>query len=141
MWNSKKTKSSNHAILWLQKASIWAPFLRLAQKHKEIIIAAHGERAKYTIMESDEAEILALKALTYLAGLDEVMDRFSDLTGMAQGDIVERASDTEMLAGILEFYLSDEALLTEFCEAFEIPLEAPARAHAALPGGDLPHWT
>ncbi len=116
-------------------------FFAFGPKDKDIIIAAHGERAKYTHMQSDEAEILALNALTYLAGLDEEMDRFSSLTGMAQGDIVERASDPEMLAGILEFYLSDEALLTEFCEAFEIPLEDPARARAALPGGDLPHWT
>jgi len=92
-------------------------------------------------MEKDEVEILALKALTYLASLDEMMDRFSGLTGMAQGDIVERAGDPEMLAGILDFYLSDEALLTEFCDAFEIDPEAPARARAALPGGDLPHWT
>ena len=119
----------------------WGAFFAFGRAEKEIIIAAHGERAKYTTMESDEAEILALKALTYLAGLDEVMDRFSGLTGMAQGNIVERASDPEMLAGILEFYLSDEALLTEFCEAFEIALEDPARARAALPGGDLPHWT
>ena len=92
-------------------------------------------------MQRDEAEILALKALTYLAGLDEMMDRFSALSGMGPGDILERAQDPEMLAGILEFYLFVEALLTEFCEAHEIDPEAPAQARRALPGGDLPHWT
>lgn len=92
-------------------------------------------------MQQDEAEILALKALTYLAGLDEMMDRFAALSGMGPGDIMERAQDPEMLAGVLDFYLFDEALLTEFCEAHEINPEEPAKARMALPGGDLPHWT
>jgi hypothetical protein len=92
-------------------------------------------------MQRDEAEILALKALTYLAGLDEMMDRFAALSGMGAGDIIERASDPEMLAGVLEFFLYDEALLTEFCEAEDINPEHPAQARMALPGGDLPHWT
>ena len=92
-------------------------------------------------MHKDEAEILALKALTYLAGLDELMDRFAALSGMGPGDILERAQDPEMLAGVLDFFLFDEALLTEFCEAHEINPETPAQARMALPGGDLPHWT
>lgn len=104
-------------------------------------IASIGERTNYSAMQQEEAEILAIKALTYLAGLDEMMDRFAALSGMALGDILERAQDPEMLAGILDFYLSDEALLTEFCEAHEISAEAPAQARTALPGGDLPHWT
>jgi hypothetical protein len=92
-------------------------------------------------MQQDEAEILALKALTYLAGLDEMMERFAALSGMGTGDIMERAQDPEMLAGILEFFLFDEALLTEFCETCNIDPEDPAKARMALPGGDLPHWT
>ncbi len=92
-------------------------------------------------MQQEQAEILALKALTYLAGLDEMMDRFSALSGMAAGDILERAGEPEMLAGIMDFFLTDEALLTEFCEEHEIDPEDPARARMALPGGDLPHWT
>lgn len=92
-------------------------------------------------MQQEQAEILALKALTYLAGLDEMMDRFSALSGMAAGDILERAGEPEMLAGIMDFFLTDEALLTEFCEEHEIDPEDLARARMALPGGDLPHWT
>lgn len=92
-------------------------------------------------MQQEQAEILALQALTYLAGLDEFMDRFSALSGMGPGDMLERASDPDMLAGVLDFFLSDEELLTEFCEAHEIDPEHPAAARRALPGGDLPHWT
>ncbi len=92
-------------------------------------------------MHKDEAEILALKAMAYLVGLDEMMERFSAVSGIAPDDMRARASDPEMLAGILEFFLYDEALLTEFCEAHDIPPDAPAQARAALPGGALPHWT
>lgn len=106
-----------------------------------LYIASRPERANYEAMQQEQAEILALKALTYLAGLDEMMDRFSALSGMGPNDVLERAADPEMLAGILDFFLTDEALLTEFCEAREINPGDPARARMALPGGDLPHWT
>ncbi|HAT08595.1 MAG TPA: DUF3572 domain-containing protein [Rhodobiaceae bacterium] len=104
-------------------------------------IARSGKHPNYSAMQEEEAEILALKALSYLAGLDEMMDRFADLSGMGPNDIMERAEDTEMLAGVLDFFLFDEALLTAFCEAHEINPEHPAQARMALPGGDLPHWT
>ena len=104
-------------------------------------IARTDKQPNYSAMQQEEAEILALKALTYLAGVDEMMDRFAALSGMGPGDIMERAQDPDMLAGILDFFLFDEALLTEFCEAHEVDPEHPAQARARLPGGDLPHWT
>ena len=104
-------------------------------------IARTGKHPNYSAMQQEEAEILALKALSYLAGIDEMMDRFAALSGMGPNDIMERAQDPEMLAGVLDFFLFDEALLTEFCEAHEINPEHPGQARMALPGGDLPHWT
>lgn len=104
-------------------------------------IARTDKQLNYSAMQQEEAEILALKALTYLAGVDEMMDRFAALSGMGPEDILERAQDPDMLAGVLDFFLFDEALLTEFCEAHEINPEHPAQARMALPGGDLPHWT
>ena len=99
------------------------------------------EWAKLVTIEQEQAEILALQALTYLAGLDEEMDHFAALSGMATGDIIERAGDPELLAGVVDFFLSKEDLLTEFCEAHHIDPEMPARARQSLPGGALPHWT
>jgi len=63
------------------------------------------------------------------------------LSGAAPNDIVERAGDGEMLAGVLDFLLSDEAVLTDFCTAHDIDPEHPAAARQNLPGGALPHWT
>ena len=44
-------------------------------------------------MDTEEAEIIALKALTFLAADTELMDRFAALSGVAPNDIVERAGD------------------------------------------------
>ena len=92
-------------------------------------------------MDTEQAEIIALKALTFLAADTELMDRFAALSGVAPNDIVERAGDGEMLAGVLDFLLSDEAVLTDFCAAHDIDPEHPAAARQKLPGGALPHWT
>ena len=130
MSNLRKTKS-NKLILGFKSGVLRDAFF----------IAQAAKRPNYHRMQRDEAEILALKALTYLAGLDEMMDRFAALSGIGPADILERAQDPEMLAGVLDFFLFDEPLLTEFCEAHEINPEEPAQARMALPGGDLPHWT
>ena len=92
-------------------------------------------------MNSEQAEILALQALTFLAADTEIMDRFAALSGLAPNDIIARANEAEMLAGVLDFMLSDETVLTDFCAANDLAPEHPARARQTLPGGDLPHWT
>ena len=92
-------------------------------------------------MNSEQAEILALQALTFLAADTEIMDRFAALSGLAPNDIIARANEAEMLAGVLDFMLSDETVLTDFCAANDLDREHPARARQTLPGGDLPHWT
>ncbi|MFZ1992042.1 MAG: DUF3572 family protein, partial [Alphaproteobacteria bacterium] len=43
-------------------------------------------------------------------------------------------SDPHVLAGILDFVLSDERLVVGFCEASGCAPEAPIRARRALPG-------
>ena len=92
-------------------------------------------------MGTQQAEIIALKALAFLAADTELMDRFAALSGVAPNDLVGRAGDGEMLAGVLDFLLSDEAVLTDFCAAHDIDPEHPAAARQELPGGALPHWT
>ena len=92
-------------------------------------------------MSTQQAEIIALKALAFLAADTELMDRFAALSGVSPNDLVERAGDGEMLAGVLDFLLSDEAVLTDFCAAHDIDPEHPAAARQNLPGGALPHWT
>jgi hypothetical protein len=92
-------------------------------------------------MNTDRAETIALQALAFLAGDEQALDGFLRLTGMGLPDIREAARYPEMLAGVLDYLLQDEAMLLAFCDIAGIKPEEPGRARAHLPGGDLPHYT
>lgn len=94
-----------------------------------------------TQISAEQAEILALQMLGWLAGEAEHLDRFAALTGITPSDIAGQADNAEMLGGLMDFVLQDEELLTQFCTAYEINPEAPAMARQALPGGEILHWT
>lgn len=88
-------------------------------------------------MRENEAQIIALKALEYLATEPELFERFLGMTGMSPTDIANVASETGTLIGVLDFYLGDEALLENFCSAAEISPEAPRQARITLSGEDF----
>ncbi len=66
-------------------------------------------------MTFDRAQTLALKALAFLANSDGALQRMMDQSGLDLGTLRARADDAEFQAGLLDFLLSDEALLTGFC--------------------------
>ncbi|MGF1501916.1 MAG: DUF3572 domain-containing protein [Paracoccaceae bacterium] len=95
-------------------------------------------------MKADDragAEALARDMLLWLAGRPEDFGRFLAATGAGPSDIRRAAADPEMLGFVLDFLLSDEALLSDACNALAIPPDRPLRARTRLPGGDAPHWT
>jgi hypothetical protein len=61
------------------------------------------------------AETLGLKALAFLAGSPEALDRFLTLSGTDAESLRQRAGNPECLAAVLEFLLANEELLTQFC--------------------------
>lgn len=89
----------------------------------------------------EAAETLALQALGWIAGQDELATAFLGSTGCSAGELRTRASDPEFLGFVLDFLMQDEAALVAFCETSGVQPDRPIRARAALPGGDLPHWT
>ena len=89
----------------------------------------------------DAAETLALQALGWLAAQPERAGAFLGMAGAAPDELRARASDPEFLGFVLDFLLSDEEALLEFCTDQAIQPDRPMRARAALPGGDLPNWT
>jgi hypothetical protein len=88
-----------------------------------------------------QAEALAIRALAWMAGDEELIGRFLATTGAGPGDLRARAAEPDFLGFVLDFLLADEAALVAFAAAENIRAELPMRARAALPGGDLPHWT
>jgi|TARA_B110000196_G_scaffold286255_1_gene269842 hypothetical protein len=92
-------------------------------------------------MNEEQAKTVALQALACLTRDPSALQRFFDLSGVDGADLRQRADDPAMLAGVLDFFLSNEAQLLEMCQATDMPAEAPAQARRGLPGGQSYEWS
>jgi hypothetical protein len=86
-------------------------------------------------MTPEAAEILALEALGWLAGDADAFARFLALSGVDPAGLRAAAESRDTGVAILDFLLSDEALLLRFCEEAGVGPAAPRRARQLL-GGD-----
>ncbi|MBJ3763443.1 DUF3572 domain-containing protein [Maribius pontilimi] len=94
-----------------------------------------------TAYSRDAAETLAIDALGWIASTDDLLDAFMGASGVGRDHLRDRLDDPDFLAAILDFLLMNDAWITGFCDARDLPYEAPASARAALPGGAQVHWT
>ncbi|MFY0633244.1 MAG: DUF3572 domain-containing protein [Vannielia sp.] len=92
-------------------------------------------------MDRDSAETIALRALGWLAGNDELLPVFLGATGVSEAEVRARAGEPEFLASVLDFLAMDDAWITGFCDDSGLDYTLPMRARMALPGGDLTSWT
>lgn len=83
----------------------------------------------------DSAETLALQALSWLAGNEDLLPVFMGATGASVSDLAARAGEGAFLASVLDFLLMDDAWVIAFCDATGLRYEAPLQARAWLPGG------
>ena len=82
-------------------------------------------------------QVIALKALAFLAGDDERLIYFLVSSGMDLQDLKEHAGDMNVLAGLLDHILAHENLLLDFAGTESLRPESILRARQALPGA--PH--
>ncbi|MEC9471181.1 MAG: DUF3572 domain-containing protein [Pseudomonadota bacterium] len=87
----------------------------------------------------EEAQGIATEALLQLSRDPEQIGRFLAFSGIGPEMIREAAGEPGFLAGVLEFYMMDEALLLAFCENAGIRPTMMAAARYALAGGDEDH--
>jgi hypothetical protein len=85
-------------------------------------------------LQRSAAETIALKALAHLAADGDGLVRFLSISGLELDDLRARAGDPELLAGVIDFLLSDEALCAGFlaAEGLEPPMLHAVRR--VLPG-------
>lgn len=83
---------------------------------------------------TDEAEILAINALGFLAADGERLQRFMDLSGLDVAALRAGASNPAFLGGILDHLLADESLLLIFAEDQQMRPERIAELRRKLPG-------
>lgn len=91
-------------------------------------------------MNQERAEIIALGALGWLAE-NELLDTFQSSTGADRDQIRAAASQPDFLGAVLDFVMMQDDWVQGVCQAQNLPYETIMAARAALPGGDLPHWT
>ena len=94
-----------------------------------------------TPLPAEQAEVIGLQALGWIAGQEDLAGRFLAAAGASADELRARAGDAEFLGFVLDFLLADEAALLAFCEEAGLKPDRPMRARAGLPGGALPHWT
>jgi hypothetical protein len=92
-------------------------------------------------MNEELAETRALAVLGWIAGQEELFPVFLNATGASEADLRSRAGEAEFLSAVMDFLMMDDAWLIDCAAAMGWRPEEMVRIRAALPGGDLPHWT
>lgn len=92
-------------------------------------------------MTPEQAEGIAIRALGWLAGNEDLCPVFLASSGAAAEDLRALARDPAFLASVLEFVTMDDAWVVAFCDAQGLTYDAPLRARHALPGAEQVHWT
>jgi hypothetical protein len=92
-------------------------------------------------MNQSSAETLAISALSWMAADEDRLMPFMAQTGVGIDDLRQAMERPEILGFILDFLLQDEAALIAFCDETGVNYTQPAAARAALPGGQIQHWT
>jgi hypothetical protein len=83
-------------------------------------------------LTDQDAETIALKAIGFIAGDEDLLPRFVDLTGCGADELRARLSDRGFLAAVLDFILGDEATTLRFAECEGFAPETPMLARSRL---------
>jgi Protein of unknown function (DUF3572) len=86
-------------------------------------------------MNREQAEEIAISALSYLGETPDLMQRFLALSGIEASGIRQAAAEPHFFAGVLKFFDAHEPTLMAFCAARDLDPQTIAYALAQLPGG------
>jgi len=92
-------------------------------------------------MTQDEAEIATLEALGWIAQDDARISALLGATGADPASLRLRAKEPEFMGFIWDFLMMSDENVLGFCEASGRDPNTISEIRAALPGGDVPHWT
>jgi hypothetical protein len=88
--------------------------------------------AKRTKNPSEVAEIVAVQALSFIAGEPERLGAFLAETGIGPETLRSAAADPHFLAHVLDFVLRDDATVKAFAAVSELDPSTIAAAREAL---------
>jgi hypothetical protein len=84
------------------------------------------------VLGRDEAERIAVAALSYLAADHERLTRFLDVTGLHPGEIRSAATEPGFLAAVLDHLCGDDALIVGLAAELGVRPERVAGARRVL---------
>ena len=87
-------------------------------------------------MDKVHAEIMALKALTFMAQNEDILVAYLKQTGIAPTDLHNSASDPAVLGSILDYFLQNEKRLLAFCEVEDMAPDLLVKARLSFPGSE-----
>ena len=88
----------------------------------------------YLGMTPENAEILAINAVTFILSDEDIAPRFMAMTGADITQVKSNITDPTFLVGVLDFLLAFEPDLLAFCAEYSLNDEDPMRAKMALQG-------
>lgn len=89
---------------------------------------------KPTRSPAEVAEIVAIRALAFLAGEPERLGQFLSESGIGPQTLRASASDPRFLAGVLDFIVRDDDTVKAFSDFSQFPPPTIAAARDALGG-------
>ncbi len=92
-------------------------------------------------MNVDRAQEIALNALAWLVGNEDLLPVFLGTTGATLEDLKAQAMEPSMQLSLLDFMMMDDAWVIEFCDTQKLNYEAVYEARQMLPGGAEMNWT
>ena len=92
-------------------------------------------------MSPENAQTIALQALGWLVGNEELCPVFLGATGGSVEDLRTQASAPAFQAAVLDFLTMDDSWVMEFCDLHSLKYDQPLMARFELPGAEAVHWT
>jgi hypothetical protein len=92
-------------------------------------------------MNQDQAEILSIQALAWLSTQQDLLENFLGASGSDADSLKQSASDPAFLGAVLDYILTDDRIVTAFCQASGHAYDKPQMARQLLPGGEVVNWT
>lgn len=89
----------------------------------------------------EAAESLAAQVFSWVTEDVERLNAFMAMTGASPADLVRNISSAAFLGTVLDYLLTDDALIKDFCDTRGLPYTGPMQARALLPGGESWNWT
>lgn len=92
-------------------------------------------------MNRESAEVLALQALAWLLGNDELLPVFMGSSGVDADTLRVGAETPEVQQAVLDFIMLDDAWVVAFCDTHGHAYDSLFIARQSLPGGEDVQWT